>query len=111
MSFKIPNITFSHKVYLKSRVDWSRVSEDLQNLNWSGAYNSSNPVSELNKVIISLIDRRVPSKIIKRKVNNKAWFNEHCINAFHNKQTAYHLWSQNRSPFLWEEYVVHRRHA
>ena len=68
-------------------------------------------MSELNKVITSLIDRRVPSKIIKRKVNDKAWFNEDCVNAFHNKQNAYRLWSQNRSPFLWEEYVVHRRHA
>ena len=59
-------------MYLKSRVDWPRVSEDLRNLNWSGVYNSSNPVSEFNKVITSLIDRRVSSKIIKRKVNDKA---------------------------------------
>ena len=51
MDFKIPNITFSHKMYLKSRVDWPRVNEDLHNLNWSGVYNSSNPVFELNKVI------------------------------------------------------------
>ena len=65
MGFKIPNITSSHKVHLKSRVDWPRVSEDLRNLNWSGVYNSSNPVSELNKVITSLIDRHVPTKIIK----------------------------------------------
>ena len=40
MGFKIPNITFSHKVYLKSRVDCPRVSEDFCNLNWSGVYNS-----------------------------------------------------------------------
>ena len=40
---------------------------------------------ELNKVITSLIGRRVPSKIINRKANDKAWFNEDCANAFHNK--------------------------
>ena len=40
MGFKIPNITFSQKVYLKSRVDWLRVSEDLSNLNSSKVYNS-----------------------------------------------------------------------
>ena len=55
-----------------------------------------NPVSELNKVITSLIDRRLPSKFIRQKVNGKAWFNKDCVNAFHNKQNAYHLWSQNR---------------
>ena len=47
MGFKIPNITFSHKVYLKSCVNWPRVSEDLCNFNWSMVYNSLNPVSEL----------------------------------------------------------------
>ena len=33
MGFKIPNITFSPDVYLKSRADWSRVGEDLKNFN------------------------------------------------------------------------------
>ena len=89
MGFKIPNITFSWKVYLKSRVDWPCVGEDLCNFNCSAVYNSPNPVSELNKVITSLINRRIPSKIIKQKVNDKAWFNEDCVNAFHNKQNAY----------------------
>ena len=71
-NFKIPNNKFSQNVYLKSRVDWPRVSEDLCNFNWSAVYNSLISVSELNKVITSLIDRRVPTKIIRRKVNNKA---------------------------------------
>ena len=92
-------------MYLKPRVDWPRVCEDLRNFNWSAVYNSLNPVSELNKVITSLIDRRVPSKVIKHKVNDKALFNEDCVNAFHNKQNAYRLWSQNRSLYLWEEYA------
>ena len=71
-NFKIPNNKFSQNVYLKSRVDWPRVSEDLCNFNWSAVYNSLNPVSELNKAITFLIDRRVPSKVIKGKVNDKA---------------------------------------
>ena len=62
-------------------------------------YNSSNPVSELNKVITSLIDSCIPSRFIKQKVNDKAWFNEDCVNAFHNKQNLYHFWLQNRSLF------------
>ena len=70
MSFKIPNITFSGKVYLKSNVVWLL-------------------------------------KVVRRKVNDKAWFNKDCINTFHNKQNEYRLWSQNRSHFLWEEYVLH----
>ena len=89
MAFKIFNISFSRKVYLKSHIDWSRVGDDLFNHNWSVVYNSPNPVSELNRVITSLIIRSVPSKVIRRKVNDKAWFNKDCVNVFHNKQNAY----------------------
>ena len=49
-------------------------------------YNSPNPVSELNRVITSLIDKRVPFKVIRRKVNNKAWFNENYANVFHDNK-------------------------
>ena len=62
MCFKIPNITFSQKVCLKSHVDWPPVGEDLRNFNWSEIYNSPILVSELNKVITSLIYRRVIGK-------------------------------------------------
>ena len=44
-------------------------------------------------------------------MNEKAWFNEDCVNAFHNKQNAFRLWSQNRLHLCLEGYVVHRRHA
>ena len=54
-------------------------------------YKSPNPVSDLNKVITSLINRRVPSKVIRRKGNDKSWFNKDCVNTFHNKQNAYRL--------------------
>ena len=84
---KIPNISFFCKVYLKSRVDWPRIDEDIFNHNWSVVYNSPNSVSELNRVITFLINRRVPSKIIRRKVND----NENCVNAFHDKQNAYRI--------------------
>ena len=95
MGFKIPNISFSHKVYLKLCVNLPHVGDDLLN--------------ELNNVITSLTNRRLLSKVIRRKVSDKAFLNKDCVNEFHNKQNAYRFWSQNRSPFLWEEYVVYRR--
>ena len=73
LGFKIPNIFFSRKVYLKSCVDLPLVGKNL-NHNWNVVYNNPNPVSELNEVTTSLIDTRVPSKVIRRKVNDKAWF-------------------------------------
>ena len=91
MGFKIPNILFSRMVYLKSDVDWPHVGNDLLNHNSSVVYNSTNPVSDFNKVITYFINRRVPSKFIRRKVNDKTWFNEDSINAF---QNIHRLWSQ-----------------
>ena len=51
IGFKIPNTTFSHKVYLKSRFDWPRFGDDFLNHKWSVVYNSSNPVSEYKNLI------------------------------------------------------------
>ena len=62
IGFKIPNITLSRKMHLKSCADCPRVGEDLRNFNWSEIYNSPILVSELNKVITSLIYRRVIGK-------------------------------------------------
>ena len=70
-------------------VNWPFVGENLRNLNWSAVFESSNQISEVNKVITSLIDRHVPSKVIRRKVNDKAWFKKDCVDAFYNKQNAY----------------------
>ena len=41
---------------------------------------SPNPVSKLNKVITSLTVWRVPSTVIRKKVNDKAWFRENYVN-------------------------------
>ena len=65
MSFKVSNILFSHKLY------WFCVGDDFLNHNWSMIYNNPNPVSEFKKIMISLVDRRVHSKVIRRRVNEK----------------------------------------
>ena len=44
-------------------------------------------------------------------MNDKVWFNEECVNSFHDKQNVYRFWSQNRSHFLWKKYVMHKRQA
>ena len=48
-------------------------------------------MSELNRVITSLIIRSVPSKVIRRKVNDKAWFNKDYINASELNQGLFYL--------------------
>ena len=74
-------------MYLKLCVDWPHFGNILYQI-LSVVYNHPNPVSVLNKLITSLIDRPVPSNVIRQRMNDKAWFNEDCVNAYHNKQNA-----------------------
>ena len=83
----------------------SRIGDNFFNYNWSIVYNSPIAVFEVSKVYTSLIGGRVPSEVIRLKVNDKVWFNKGCVEAFYKKQNIY------RSLFLWDEFVMYRHHA
>ena len=107
----IPDISFSRKVYIKSRTDWSGVLQDLDEVRWSGIYCSPNHVEALNATLLSIINRRVLTKIIKSRLKDKAWFNEECRSSFQANQEAFDLWSRNRSQVLWDSFTRLRDHA
>ena len=109
LGFKVPNVQLTRKVFLKSRVDWHRVIDDVEGITWSNIYNAPDPIIELNNVLVNIIERRVPTKNITCKLKDKAWFNADCLRAFNDKQNAYRLWSRHRTRFLWDEYLEHRR--
>ena len=100
----VPNVQFSQLVYLKHRTDWTAVNHDLAGIQWSGIYRSDNPIEALNDTLVSIIGRRVPTKVIKRRMKDKVWFDDRCRSAYQDKQEAYGLWSRNRSPLLWENF-------
>ena len=96
----VTNVQFSRLVYLKNQTDWTAVNRDLAGIQWSGIYRSDNPIDMLNDTLVSIIRCRVPTKVIKRRMKDKAWFDEECRSAYQDKQEAYGLWSHNRSPLL-----------
>ena len=55
--------------------------------------------------------RHIPSRVIKFRINDKAWFNEDCKRANLAKQEAYQLWRRNRSDITWNKYVNLRNAA
>ena len=111
VDFEVPNITFSRTVHLKSRADWTGISRDISNINWSTIYSSNNQIESLNSALLNIISRRIPTKVIKNRLKDKAWFNDDCRRAFNNKQTAYKFWSQNKSQFCWNNFVIARTEA
>ena len=62
----------------------------------------------MNSALQNVISGRIPTKVIKNRLKDKAWFNDDCRRAFNNKQTAYKFWSQNKSQFCWNNFVIAR---
>ena len=80
-------------------------------LNLSGIYRHPNITECLNDLLSSIIERIIPSKILKFRVNDKPWFNAECKLAYHEKHEAYHLWRSNHSEFLWQNFTEFRSQA
>ena len=107
----VPDVNFSRKVYLKSRADWNVISQDLMALSWSDIYRSPNIIECLNDHFNTIIERRIPSKLLRFRLKDKPWFNADCKLAYQSKQEAYHLWRNNRCDFLWQNFTELRRQA
>ncbi|KAK3894304.1 hypothetical protein Pcinc_001927 [Petrolisthes cinctipes] len=105
LEFTVPDITITRKVYLKSRVNWDNVCDDVTNIQWNHILRSDDPVSSLNNSLLEILNRRVPSKLIKSRIKDKAWFDDDCKRAFNNKQAAYHRWRRGRNQLLWDDYI------
>ena len=107
----IPNVCTSRKKNLKSRADWDGINQDLLNTDWCTTYRSDDMVSSLNDILTNIIRRRIPTRILKFRMKDKAWFNDDCRNAYNEKQSAFHLWSNNRSDLCWENFTRLRADA
>ena len=69
MAQAIPNLCVSRRVLLKYRVNWSAVCDAIGVLPWRSIWSADNPVERLNAHLSLLVERFVPSKVIR--VRNK----------------------------------------
>ena len=107
----IPNVCTSRKIYLKSRADWNGINSDLMNSDWCAINRHDNMVSSLTDTLTNIIGKRIPTRILKFRTKDKAWFNDDCRNAYNEKQSAFHLWSNNRSDLCWRNFTRLRAEA
>ena len=103
--FSVPDINITRKVYLKSRADWNGVISDMESMVWSDIYRAASPIDSLNNALLAISNRRIPTRIIRSRARDKAWFNDDCRRAQRDKQEAYSLWSRTRSQVAWNDYV------
>ena len=57
----MPDISFSHKIYLKSQADWDGILNDLCELDWPDIYRQVDFVASMNDGFERIIVRRIPS--------------------------------------------------
>ena len=65
MAQAVPNLCVSRKVFLKHQVNWYTVCGAIQELPWHNIWLSDNPAEVLNKHLSLLVERFVPTKVIR----------------------------------------------
>ena len=96
---------------LKHRVNWSAVSDAIGVLPWRSIWSADNSVERLNVRLSLLVERYVPTKVIRVRYKDKTWFNDDCRLAFDIKQRASLRWTRDRSRVNWDEFVHYQRRA
>ena len=58
-----------------------------------------------------LVERFIPTKVIRMRNKDKPWFNDDCMLAFDIKQGAHLRWTRDRSRVNWDKFVHYQRRA
>ena len=58
-----------------------------------------------------LVERFVPTNVIRVRIKDKPLFNDDCRLAFDIKQAAHLRWTHNRSRVNWDEFAHYQRRA
>ena len=65
MAQAIPNLCVSRRVLLKHRLNWTAVCYAIGVLPWRSIWSADNPVERLNVHLSLLVERFVPTKVIR----------------------------------------------
>ena len=106
-----PKFSIERDVFLKDKVKWEAVNNDVSNICWSNIYKHPEPIQSLNDDLLKILKRHVPTKIIKFRSTDKCWFTEGCRLAYDRKQEGYRIWTRTRSDDNYQEHKIARREA
>ena len=111
MAQAIPNFSVSKRVLLKHRVNLTAICDAIGMLPWRSIWSADNPVERLNVHFSLLVERFVPTKVIRVCNKDKPWFNNDCRRSFDLNQEAHLRCTHDRSRVNWEEFVHYQRIA
>ena len=112
MGQAVPNLCVSRWVLLKHRVNnYTAVCDAIGVLPWQSISSADSPVERLNVHLSLLVERFIPTKVIRVRYKDKSWFDNDCRCAFDIKQRAYIRWTREVSRVNWDEFVNYQRRA
>ena len=92
MAQAVINLCVRRKVFLKYQVNSNTVCGAMQDLLWRNIWSADNPVEVLNALLLLLVGRFVPTKVIRVRNKDKTWFDNQCRHALGLKQEAHLRW-------------------
>ena len=111
MAQAIPNLCVSRSVLLNHRVNWTAVCDAIGVLPCRSIWSADNPVERLNVHLYLLVERFVPTMVIRVRNKDTPWFNDDCRLAFDIKQGSHLRWTRDRSRVNWDEFVHYQMRA
>ena len=111
MAQAIPKLCVIMRVHLKHQVNWNAVCDAIGVLPWRSIWSADNPVESSNVHLSLLVERIVPTKVIRVCNNDKPWFNDNCRLAFDIKQGAHLRCTRDHSRVNWDEFLNYQRRA
>ena len=80
---------------MKYSVNWTAVCDAICVLPWRSIWSADNPVERLSVHLSLLVERFVPTKVIRERNKDKPWFNDDCKLAFDIKHMAHLRWTRD----------------
>ena len=71
---QVPQFSVRREVYLKGRVCWDAVRDDLAAISWGAVYRSPEPEVAFADVLLDVVRRRVLSKVHRMRSTDKPRF-------------------------------------
>ena len=106
MAQAIPNLCVSRSVLMKHQVNWTLVRDAIGELPGRSIWSADNPVERLHANFTLLVERFVPSKVIRKDM---PWFNGNYRRAFNLKQEVHLRWTHDLSRVNWDEFIHYQR--
>ncbi|XP_075162651.1 uncharacterized protein LOC142235284 [Haematobia irritans] len=94
------------------KIDYCQLYEEFVSMDWNAIYNKvsvNDQISYLNENVSNLVNKTVPTRIVRPGNTNSSWFNTSIKNMIKQRDIAYKRWRRFKTSELHEEFRLLRK--